>query len=337
MSLNILLLLLNIGTSGLIRSNIELVENQTVVELIYDFPGESVERVISYRLVGQEKWNRLPVNDTNGSKKLNTLQPDKLYVAKLTWQDATGLEKESSGEYFRTFKELDLSPADYENHKIINTTYEKGHEVHDLFQGQVSFRYQDQYLRNGILKGEIYDAESFLVSRFYLNKNKDGIYHINLLDIQYSWQEDEIYVIRLHDDINTSKWLNVRFKNLDGQLSLSIDLTALNVNCEIHEPSVIQFNGIVDGGSMPYEIVWSVRSVAGEQIIYGPTTPNFVRNEEIPTITLELQLPYLITLSVFDGCGLFEETSLQITCSEDERNNNAILFERIGLPDETSN
>ena len=121
--------------------------------------------------------------------------------------------------------------------------------------------------------------------------------------------------------------MNVSFAEATGNLDLNIIASAVHVDCTEGFNSVIQYSGRIEGGSLPYSATWTVTDVSGGNVLYGPATTEAIRGTELPAALLEVPIPYLLTLSVFDGCGLFEETSLLVTCSSDPENDDVLLFE----------
>ncbi|MEL7145355.1 MAG: hypothetical protein AAFO69_03230 [Bacteroidota bacterium] len=324
---SILSLLVNLLSSGALHTEVKLIGDKTICDVSYSFPDQSTSKMLEYKPIDAESWNSVSLRDEAGVKTLTSLVPDRLYVCRLTWRE-DGVQSNSRRDYFRTYKSLASTAPDYENYKIIVPRQHPGSETHRLFQGKLSFVYKDQYRQQGYLTGKILNEDAFVAGRFYLPKNTAGVYHVDLSEIRYNWENDKVYTIELTDDHNASSWMLVSFEEADGSLDLNINASAVHVDCTEGFNSVIQYSGRIAGGSLPYSATWTVTDVAGGNVLYGPATTEAIRGNELPAALLEVPIPYLLTLSVFDGCGLFEETSLLVSCRNEEDSDDVLLFER---------
>ena len=329
MYINLLILLFTLNHPAVLKSRVVLEGNESVCFLSYSFPEQSSNRRIQYQKLPATEWEIIQVTGRSGIQKLTALTPDKGYRTRLIWAGENG-EVHSQIQYFRSYAQLTSGSANHENIKILNPAQQLSFETHALLESTLNFRYKDKYLKNGNLKGEIYDANHLVVGRFFVAKTSSGIYHLDVLDIQYNWETNTPYSIKLFDDLNPAKWLQVLFRDLDGEIVTSIGAIPTYINCDSDEPSAIQFFGNIDGGTFPYDVTWTVSKSNGSELLHGPEQSQMVREQEtVSSILVEYQLPYVVTLSVFDGCGLFSETNLLVTCSDEEEGDNTLLVENL--------
>jgi len=330
LKLTTILLLLNVSLcqATALNSRVELQDKQSICILTYSFPQESSDRKIMYRTIGSQHWLTIEVDHHHGTDQINALQEDKLYVAQLSWKDKKMDLFTSETHYFRTYAALSQGTPYYKNYRVIIPKAIHDYKAHAIYQGQASFKYKDQYLQQGYLQGEVFDENHQVINRFFLQKTPDGLYHVDLLKIQYGWEEKVNYSIKIFDELNVPKWFSFTFENLNGELDVSIDTQSMYVSCTLGENSIIQYRGLMEGGSFPFEATWTIRNQSGHTILNGPVKSTPAHEGELPTITVEQPLPYIITLSGFDGCGKFKEVSLLVSCAN-HKNEKTLLFERV--------
>ncbi|MEL7148663.1 MAG: hypothetical protein AAFO69_19980 [Bacteroidota bacterium] len=330
MLLKLFLVLWSFSSGSMITSEVKLVDNSSVCELSYAYPQNVSGKQLQYRTVGSASWSDIQSSlDEVGFVTLDSLESDKLYECRLGWTEGA-TQVFSQIHYFRTFEALQSQVGNFDSHVIILPTDEPENKVHTLYQTQISFEYQDQYDNDeGNLFGEVYDENSFLAGRFFVPKQSSGFYHIVLANIDYTWQEDEVYRVKIHDDRNKIKWMLITFKDLDATFELDINASPTLVDCNPSVNSTIDYTGAITGGIFPFEATWTVTDINTNALLYGPIKSNLIRKGEVPSATVDFPIPYRITLSVFDGCGAFAETSLDVTCGVDNEGNNDVFFEKI--------
>lgn len=324
------------GLSSSLHLELILRNDRSVCAADYWFAPNTASHTMEYKTLISEDWQRISLDSAAGQVMISELLPDTPYMFRLSWTDGSGDTLHSESKFIKTFKRLDNEPHETVNYKIIRSTSE--HEVykHLLYRNRITFSYKDQYHSESNLLGEIFNERQNVAGNFFIARSDDGLYHIDIFKINYQWVPDETYTFRLYDHKNIERFFKIVLKEPAGELEASISPLTHQVNCEPGEKSIIRYTADITGDNKPFDVYWSVSTLTtGDQLI--SPQQQMVRNDEVASITVELPLPYVVTLSVFDCCGLFDETSLIVQCDDSSAPENSVLFEIINTTGQSNN
>lgn len=328
MYVSLLLLLMGANPSPTyLNSKVTLDDGASVCEITYNVPASASASTLLYKEMGDPSWQVENLSTSAGHLQLPSLNNGSVYVAKLSWQEGAD-SFESEDHYFVTYNLLASTSPDFSKVKIIQSDESAPSYVHTLYHPKVSFRYKDKYLQTeGNLLGEIVDENKLVLARFFTPKEESGIYHLDLSD--FAMQLDVPYELKLSDGRNPDRSFKVMMTDVNDELTASINVNGILIDCDLGGTSTVEFQSVLVGGSAPFEVTWTIADVGAGGLLYGPQVQELPTAQDVSIITVDLALPYVVTMSCFDGCGRFQEYTVVLSCGE-ENGEDTILIQPLG-------
>lgn len=333
-----LFILMSFFSSGIFAQSIslwhEVISSNGGSEVIlkWDYvKGREVDQIF-YRLMGTSDWKSVS-SPTQTFTITESLLPDK------TFEWRIGIDGVFSPiHYFRTFANPIVSDPD----EMMNTILalpEKSTVIQNIYGQNIQFYFKDLYKEDIVLLGEIRDQGNKLMSRLALKKTTEGVYNINLQGLNVGWQQDHVYSMILYDALNSEKYISFRLTApLANPIEASIIANPIYVNCELETTSLIEYVGSFSGGNAPYQVIWSIADGNDFSLPLQPPTLKTVTNTNmLLKMEVDYALPYLVVLSITDGCGNFDEQAMIVQCSDESDHETGLLFENVeNFSDENS-
>jgi hypothetical protein len=206
---------------------------------------------------------------------------------------------------------------------------------YELNNGILCFSYQDKYAQSPNLEISIFDWKNQVAVQMPLAKQAgNNLYSLNLESIYGNWENNSIYRLETQNEMGRKMGFN--FKLVDPPEKWKpvpdIVVNGIDIQCDPHINSEVEYYGRVTGGKAPYKVTWYVfRDPAIVDYLYQPKTVKLEQEGDVPMILVQESLDYYVLLHAVDACGSEKDKLVHIVCDEQEEGRFNLLYEPINL------
>jgi hypothetical protein len=222
-------------------------------------------------------------------------------------------------------QELDLKRKT--SHYIDVNKVEKT-DVFEIVDGILSLQYQDNFGQSKDFELKVYTWQMKPAAIFSLDKSF-GLNNYNIdLNNNFALEADMSYLCQLkNENGDLYEWYIRASSKKTPDLTLSIIVNPLQLNCKGIDGNLVEFFGLVSDGRPPFTIRWYVMNSAKSDFLYQPKEETVKELGKTAAIQVDKAPSYYVVFDVTDACGLTGRKMVFMQCDDTKKGVNTLFVE----------
>lgn len=211
-------------------------------------------------------------------------------------------------------------------------------DVFEIVDGVLSLQYQDNFGQKKDFELTIYTWQMKPSAIFTLDKSF-GLNNYNIdLNKSIAMDADINYLCQLkNENGDLYEWyIRASGKKLP-ELTVSIIVNPLQLNCKGIDGNLVEFFGLVSDGRPPFTVRWFVMNAAKSDFLYQPKEELIKESGKTPVIQVDKAPSYYVVFDVTDACGSTGRKMVFMQCDDAKKGVNTLFIEPLPKVPATKN
>lgn len=201
-------------------------------------------------------------------------------------------------------------------------------DVFEVVDGVLSLQYQDNVGQKQDFELTIYTWQMKPAAVFSLDKSF-GLNNYNIdLNKSFAMEADMSYLCQLKNENGDLYEWYIRVSSKKApELTLSIIVNPLQLNCKGIDGNLVEFFGLVSDGRPPFTVRWFVMNSAKSDFLYQPKEDLVKELGKTPVIQVDRAPSYYVVFDVTDACGSTGRKMVFMQCDDTKKGVNTVFIE----------